>query len=88
MEVRTYIVASESILCQFEFLCLSFPVTCENGYVRLVNDTPNSFLIKDAVSRGRVEICIDQMFQTICEDGWSDVDASVLCAELGFSTYG
>lgn len=65
-----------------------FLVTCENGYVRLVNDTPESFSIKDALSRGRVEICINQTFHTICEDDWSDIDASVLCAELGFSTYG
>lgn len=56
--------------------------------MRLVNDTPDSFLIKDSLSRGRVEICIDGRFATVCEDGWSNADASVLCSELGFSIYG
>ena len=63
-------------------------VTCENGYVRLVNDTLDSVLIKDTLSRGRVEICVEGTFRTICEDDWSNQDASVLCSELGLSRYG
>ena len=65
-----------------------FSVECENGYVKLVSDPEDSAYIKDTLSRGRVEICADEMFQTICEDEWSDVDASVLCSELGFSSNG
>ncbi len=56
--------------------------------MRLVNDTSDSFLIKDEVSQGRVEICVDGSFHTVCDFGWSDADASVVCAELGFSRYG
>lgn len=66
-----------------------FPVVCEDGYVRLINDTSdNSAFFKDTVSRGRVEICINGTFQAICEENWSNTDASVLCSELGFSAYG
>ncbi len=56
--------------------------------MRLVNDTLNSVLIKDTVSRGRVEICINGTFQRVCEEHWDNTDASVLCSELGFSPYG
>ena len=62
---------------------------CTEGYVRLVND--GSFddrLIKDTVSQGRVEMCVGGNFHTVCDAGWSDSDASVLCSELGFSRYG
>ena len=63
-------------------------VTCEDGYVRLIDDSTNPIMIKDTVSRGRVEVCVNQTFQTVCEDNWSNDDASVLCSELGFSRYG
>ena len=77
-------------LCTYTGIDLLFIplVECENGYVRLVNDTPNSVFIKDTLSQGRVEICVNETFQTICDDDWDNVDASVLCSELGFSTYG
>ena len=61
---------------------------CDSGYVRLVNDSSEVTLIKDTLSSGRVEICINNTFHTICDNGWGDADASVLCAELGFSRYG
>ena len=46
-------------------------------------------LIKDEVSRGIVEVCINQSYITIFMDSyWSDEDASVICKQLGFSQYG
>lgn len=61
---------------------------CQNGYVRLVNDSADVVLIKDTLSQGRVEVCINQRFQTVCEENWSNTDASILCSELGFSRNG
>ena len=46
-------------------------------------------LIKDQVSRGIVEVCINQSYSTILMDSfWSDEDASVICGQLGFSYHG
>lgn len=35
---------------------------------------------------GRVEICINNQWSAICSNGWSDIDAAVVCRQLGHST--
>ena len=37
---------------------------------------------------GRVEICYNNSFSTICDDLWDDVDARVVCNQLGFTGTG
>lgn len=71
-----------------EIVFLFLLVLCDNGYVRLVNDTAQSVLLKDTVSQGRVEVCVDNEFRTVCDSGWNNTDASIICTELGFSRYG
>lgn len=54
-----------------------------------MNDNPlQGDIIKDTLRTGRVEMCLEGEFRTICDDNWSDGAASVLCSELEFSKYG
>ncbi len=63
-------------------------MTCEDGYVKFVNENENPVRIKDEISQGAVIMCMNGTFHSICDVGWDNQDASVLCSEMGFSRYG
>lgn len=50
--------------------------TCEEGDVRLMDGS-------DA-KEGRVEICRNNTWGTVCDNGWDNNDARVVCYQLGF----
>ena len=50
---------------------------CANGDLRLAGG--------NVINEGRIEICSNNVWGTICDDYWSNTDASVACRKLGFS---
>ena len=50
--------------------------TCKSGEVRLVGGNSSS--------EGRVEMCYGGVWGSICYAGWSNLDAAVVCRQLGF----
>ena len=53
---------------------------CHNNDVRLVDGiTP---------LEGRVEICTNDVWSTICDRSWDILDTRVVCRQLGFSSLG
>ena len=50
--------------------------TCSHGDTRLVDGSTSS--------EGRVEICINGIYGTVCDDSWDNNDAEVVCRQTGY----
>ena len=53
---------------------------CSQGDIRLAGGTQEH--------SGRVEICLENKWQTVCDDEWDSEDAMVTCRQIGHETYG
>ena len=53
---------------------------CTDGDIRLVGGSSEL--------EGRVEVCVDGVWGTVCSDLWGTEESSVACRQLGFSQTG
>ena len=53
---------------------------CTHGEVRLVNGS--------SIYEGRLEICINGDWGTVCDKGWDTTDATTVCKQLGYAYTG
>ena len=66
--------------CDTFYAVIATGSTCTYGDVRLVGGS-NQY-------EGRVEVCINDQWGTVCDDSWSSTDATLICKQLGYAYTG
>ena len=75
-----FVVHHVCIICWCKLLT-SHVVVCEQYAIRLVGGT--------TVFEGRVELCIDETWNTVCADSaWTNIDANIACRQAGYAATG
>ena len=54
--------------------------SCTTGEIRLIGGM--------RPSEGRVELCVNNAWGTVCDDGWSVQDSNVACKVAGHQAFG
>ena len=75
-----FIVSVWSYFVSEQCTILFHTAPCADGQLRLAGgNIPNE---------GRVEICMNNVWGTVCDNSWGTTDATVVCRQLGYSVQG
>ena len=71
------------LVCPYAITVYAIPnvymcIVCADGDVRLMNGSVST------LSSGRVEVCVDNAYGSVCNDRWDEIDAAVVCRQLNF----
>ena len=75
-----YAIPLSFIITQFHIFYYTVNYNCTTGSLRLADGSN--------IHEGRVEICVNGVWGTVCNLYWSSNDAQVACHQLGYSKYG
>ena len=74
------VIDTQSSIVNKIFMLYIINTACRTGDLRLEGSSVQG--------SGRVEVCINNEWGTICNNSWSSNEARVVCKQLGFSIIG
>ena len=78
--LESVVEVSSNPYLQFQLLYILFSLVCTNGDIRLVGGS--------SPIEGRVEVCANNNWGTVCDNSWENTDAQVACRQAGFAFEG
>ena len=76
----SHVLVGHCHLSSLYILITTMDIVCPPNDVRLVGGS--------AQDEGRVELCSNNAWGTICDDGFDENDANVICRQLGYPDQG
>lgn len=86
-------------MCEVYIYLRHHVVECEDYAARIIigddiafysDEYPQEedYYIEGNLATGRIELCMSGVWRPVCQDFWTEADASVACYQMGYSRYG